>query len=84
MGTVVDVIINQGATHRRFTYVARGRNLYKLIKDPKCPVSFKKKPIRNSKWLDTTRGGWGSEVGGGGVGVGGKQTVKVWDNFLCS
>jgi hypothetical protein len=47
MGTVVDVIINQGATHRRFTYVVRGRNLYKLI-------ITHKKPIRNSKWLDTT------------------------------
>ena len=34
MGTVVDVIINQGATHRHFTYLARGRNLYKLIGDP--------------------------------------------------
>ncbi len=53
MGTVVDVIINQKATHRRFTCITRGRNLYKLIKDSK------KKPIRNSKWLDATGGGVG-------------------------
>ena len=38
MGTVVDVIINQGATHKRCTYIARGRNLYKLIKDQKKPA----------------------------------------------
>ncbi len=23
-------------------------------------------------------------MGGGGVGVGGKQSVKVWDNFECA
>jgi hypothetical protein len=29
-------------------------------------------------------GGGGCVVGGGGVGVGGKQSVKVWDNFECA
>jgi hypothetical protein len=34
-------------------------------------------------WFVKKRGG-GSEVGGGGVGVGGKRAVKVWDNFGCA
>jgi hypothetical protein len=67
MGTVVDVIINQKATHRRFTCVTRGRNLYKLIKDSK------KNPYATVSGSIQQEGGWGSDVGGGGVGVGGKQ-----------
>jgi hypothetical protein len=79
MGTVVDVIINQKATHRRFTCVTRGRNLYKLIKD------IKKKPYATVSGSIQQEGGWGSEVGGGGCRCGGQTTVKVWDNFfLCS
>ncbi len=68
MGTVVDVIINQKATHRRFACITRGRNLYKLIKDSK-----KKNPYATVSGSMQQEGGWGSEVGGGGVGVWGKQ-----------
>jgi hypothetical protein len=39
--------------------------------------------MRYSRWFDKTRGR-GSDVGGGDVGVGGKQAVKVWDNFECA
>ncbi len=38
MSTVVDDIINQGATHNRCTYIARVRNLYKLVKYSKCKL----------------------------------------------
>jgi hypothetical protein len=38
---------------------------------------------KTGDWFDKKRGG-GCVVEGGGVGVGGKRAVKVWDNFGCA
>jgi hypothetical protein len=49
----------------------------KQVKNLKCQITC------HSKWFEKTRGR-GCVVGGGGVGVGGKRFVKVWDNFGCA
>jgi hypothetical protein len=89
MNTVVDVIINQGATHICCTYIARR----KICIRNRFGIQLKLNVYRVISWLDilsvklnvtvdgSLKRGGGCEVGGEGVGVGGQTSCGSVGQF---